>query len=625
MSQGQTYTTDFQGKSYTFKADYAGGDGNDLVLTLQSIDAAPQLVIVSQPPVSVTAGAAFMVSVAAEDGQGNIDTGFTGTITVALAGNPGSSTLGGTLTAVATNGVAVFSNLTLNKVGIGYTLQVAGSGLLSTTSSAISVSPGVATQLVIVPQSLSAVTATALFNLTVAAEDAEGNLTPGFAGNVTVSLADNPGSSTLGGATTVSAVGGVAVFSGLSLNNTGTGYQLSISGGDLTSPALNSFDVTPKGVATQLIFLAEPPSSVSAGSGFDLTVEAVDGFGTLGALFAGSVTLGLANNPGGGTLSGTTMVSAVGGIAVFQGLSINNVGNGYTLLAAVSGLNAAETSSLSVTPGTLTLPGSVGDNVEVTFLDATDFSVTVNGTTSDYSTANVAKVVYGGPSGAFSKVIFFDPSSTDSYAATQSFDSTSVVRDGAAGFEFDATDVANLYVYVSDPNSTATINVGDGGSASSNFFASSFVNGNPQQPYSYIAKPTTTDGIYSELSGFGSETVTGVGNTVYAYIYSTTNAAVVAGPEQTTFTLGGVMTTLMNFPTVYTIGAADGTDSVTFDASGGQFTGEPAFSSVVGTFDGSPFTLGAFMPPTSRSRLRELPIRPISIASRKTHSMEPSV
>ena len=62
-----------------------------------------------QPPASVTAGSAFGLTVEAEDSSGNLVSSFNGTVTVALANNPGGATLGGTLTATASNGVATFS------------------------------------------------------------------------------------------------------------------------------------------------------------------------------------------------------------------------------------------------------------------------------------------------------------------------------------------------------------------------------------------------------------------------------------------------------------------------------------------------------------------------------------
>ena len=60
----------------------------------------------------------------AEDAEGNLATSFNGSVSVALAANPGSSTLGGTLSVSASGGLATFSDLTLSSVGSGYTLQL---------------------------------------------------------------------------------------------------------------------------------------------------------------------------------------------------------------------------------------------------------------------------------------------------------------------------------------------------------------------------------------------------------------------------------------------------------------------------------------------------------------------
>ena len=68
-----------------------------------------QLVVTTQPPASVTAGSGFGLTVTAENNSGSPITTFNGTVTVALANNPGGATLGGTLTATASNGVATFS------------------------------------------------------------------------------------------------------------------------------------------------------------------------------------------------------------------------------------------------------------------------------------------------------------------------------------------------------------------------------------------------------------------------------------------------------------------------------------------------------------------------------------
>src|SRR5215510_6321443 len=46
-----------------------------------------------------------------------------------------------------------------------------------------------------------------------------------------------------------------------------------------------------------------------------------------------SITVAIGTNPAGGTLSGTTTVAAVGGVAIFSNLSIDTPGLGYTLTA----------------------------------------------------------------------------------------------------------------------------------------------------------------------------------------------------------------------------------------------------------------------------------------------------
>ena len=128
---------------YSFQANYQGGDGNDLVLT-DIAGPGTQLAVISQPS-TVTAGIGFGFTVAVEDAQGDIATSYTGSVTVALAVNPGGSTLGGTVVVSVANGVASFSGLTLNNAGSGYILQANSGTLTGGTSSLITVIPVAAT------------------------------------------------------------------------------------------------------------------------------------------------------------------------------------------------------------------------------------------------------------------------------------------------------------------------------------------------------------------------------------------------------------------------------------------------------------------------------------------------
>ena len=85
-------------------------------------------------------------------------------------------------------------------------------------------------------------------------------------------------------------------------------------------------------VASQLVLAVQPPSYVTNGSTFSVTVQAGDAFGDPAPSFNGNVTVSLVSNPGGATLGGQLTEPAVKGVATFPDLTIDNPGDGYTLL-----------------------------------------------------------------------------------------------------------------------------------------------------------------------------------------------------------------------------------------------------------------------------------------------------
>jgi len=229
--------------------------------------------------------------------------------------------------------------LSLNKMGTGYTLTASATGFAPVTSTAFDIIPGSATQLAFTVQPTNTVAGGAITPaVQVTALDPAGNLVPGFTGNVTVALGNNPGGSTLGGTTTVAAVSGVATLFGLSHNKTGTGYTLTASVSGLTPMTSTAFDITP-GTATQLAFTVQPSNAV-AGAAISpaVRVTALDPAGNPVSSFTGSVTVTLRTNPGGATLSGTTSVSAASGVASFPTLTLDKTGTSYSLTATAVGL-----------------------------------------------------------------------------------------------------------------------------------------------------------------------------------------------------------------------------------------------------------------------------------------------
>jgi hypothetical protein len=82
----------------------------------------------------------------------------------------------------------------------------------------------------------------------VAVEDATGTVVSSSTAAVSLSLASDPGDTSLGGTTTVNAVNGIATFPNVTVGSLGTGYTLRASSGNLTSAISNAFNVTPPAI-----------------------------------------------------------------------------------------------------------------------------------------------------------------------------------------------------------------------------------------------------------------------------------------------------------------------------------------------------------------------------------------
>ena len=336
------------GNGYTLQATSGGvtsPDSNPIDVT-----AIPPtgMSVTTQPPTSVQVVQAFGLTVTIDDQAGVADPDFNGSVTVAIAGPPSGNTLSGTKTVTASGGVATFSGLTLSSVGT-VTLQVSSSGLTSVTTGSINVTASTASQLIFVAEPASSQTAGAPFGFKVEAEDAFGNLATTFDGTLVAALSPNSGNATLAGAVTAVASGGVAVFSGVSVNQVGSGYTIQVSGVNGPPATSTPFNVS-IGAATELVIPTQPPSSVTAGDPFSLTVAVADPYGNIETSFSGPITIGLLGDPKNGALNGTLTATATNGVATFSGLSLFTAASGYTIQAKSGNLTAVTSSPMSVTP-----------------------------------------------------------------------------------------------------------------------------------------------------------------------------------------------------------------------------------------------------------------------------------
>src|SRR5262249_54244184 len=127
-------------------------------------------------------------------------------------------------------------------------------------------------------------------------------------------------------------------------------YTLSATATGLTAASSAAFNVNPA-AADHLLFLQQP-TDAAAGRTITpaVTVAVVDQFGNVVTNDSSdTVALTLGTNPGGGTLSGTLIVTVSNGIATFNDLSIDKAGSGYTLNALTIGLSNASSATFKIT------------------------------------------------------------------------------------------------------------------------------------------------------------------------------------------------------------------------------------------------------------------------------------
>ena len=274
-----------------------------------------------------------------------------GGVTVNFTVATGGGSVGTVSTVTNASGLAQTSWKLGSTVGT-QTVTATASGLTGSPVTFSATAKGVTpTKLAIGSQPANAAAGAALPAISVIAQTDAGDTASTFAGAVTLSLSGGTSGAVLGGTTTVNAVAGVAIFTGLTVSKSGTGYSLAASSSGLSGATTSSFDVT-AAAAGKLAFTTQPLSSSVGNSVGSLTVTATDNFGNLSSTFTGLVTLGIVSNPGGAALTGVTSANAVAGVATFSSVLLNRPGIGYTLSANATGLSSATSNSFDIAVGT---------------------------------------------------------------------------------------------------------------------------------------------------------------------------------------------------------------------------------------------------------------------------------
>src|SRR6266853_323886 len=344
----QARTVDQTGRTSGWVA--FGGNGESATDFRVTV-AVTQIVFTGQPSNAV-AGTAISpaVRVSAQDALGNTLSSFTGNVTVSLVSNPGGDTLSGTKTVAAQNGVATFADLSIARVGAGYTLQAAASKL-SDTSAAFTITPAAAKRLVFTVQPTTAPAGAAISPaVQVTARDSFGNTATGFADSVFAAIGVNPGGGVLAGTVRRTAVAGVATFADLTIDKAGAGYTLVASGTGITNGTSAAFTIT-AATAGKLGITTQPPTAAQSGVPLSqapvLQIRDANG----NPVSQAGVAVTASATPSAGSLASATATSDANGRATFTGLALSGPVGSYTLSFAASGLAPVTSNAITLSAG----------------------------------------------------------------------------------------------------------------------------------------------------------------------------------------------------------------------------------------------------------------------------------
>ncbi len=159
-----------------------------------------------------------------------------------LAGAISGSSAPSTVTLTPTTSTLLAGTYTASVPVTSSTTGVANSP--QSVSVTLTVTAGAATKLAFGAQPTSTNGGNITPAVTVAIEDALGNVVTSSNASVTIAIGANTAGGTLTGTTTATAVAGVATFSNLSIVKAGTGYTLVASAAGLTGATSSAFNVT---------------------------------------------------------------------------------------------------------------------------------------------------------------------------------------------------------------------------------------------------------------------------------------------------------------------------------------------------------------------------------------------
>jgi hypothetical protein len=353
-----TPTTVAGATAYTITATNASGSATQTFTLTVSPGAATKAMMTTQPSGAVS-GSAFTTQpvVRVTDSGDNTVTSFTGNVVASISS--GTGTLSGTTTATAVAGVATFTNLVITGTG-DHVLTFTPETLTAVNSETLTVS--LAAQATLSITSLTTNTKAHPYSQALSITTSGGSGT----GATTFTIAS-------GGTATTCTLSNSTATATITATTVGTCLIQATKAADATYASTTSATATftfQVGSATKAMMTTQPSGAVN-GSAFTTqpVVRVTDSGDNTVTLFTGNVVASIAS--GSGTLSGTTTVAAVDGVATFTNLVITGTAGNFTLTFTPASLTAVTSSSFALAAGAATkvaiTRASVGTTDNVAF------------------------------------------------------------------------------------------------------------------------------------------------------------------------------------------------------------------------------------------------------------------
>jgi hypothetical protein len=292
------------------------------------------------------------------------------------------------------NGVATFTNLGVATSLGSYTIALSSGAV---TAGIFVVSTG--TQLLVDVPPTSVVNGGTLSTFAVRVADATGATASSSTAPVTVSATNG----TVTGTTTVNAVNGVATFAGLRITSSTLATPVTLTVSAQQFPAV-PLSIAITQTAATASFVTQPTSaSLNVALNPQPSIRVLDNAGQ--PMTSGTITASVASSPT--SLSGTTTVPVVNGVATFTDLSLTSVGV-FTISFNAGGTTTPLTLLLTTTGGGLNTTAtqvaitSAPTTVESGAAMSTPFRVEirdVNGVLVSNAAVTVSATIASGSSG----------------------------------------------------------------------------------------------------------------------------------------------------------------------------------------------------------------------------------